>query len=431
MTAVRDPRTRPAELPLGWLAEPRLLAGVDAARLTDYRAHLVQHGPAPVPGREALLGQLDAVSLTGRGGAAFPLATKIRALRAGAGAEVVVNGCEGEPASAKDTALLTHAPHLVLDGAAIIAAAVGADRVLVAVTDRATAVGLEAAIGTRPDAPRFEVRLVAHRFIAGEARALVAALDGGTPLPPGRRIPPTERGVGGAPTLLSNAETFAQLAVLVRIGAARFGRVGTAAEPGTALLTVSGAVRRPGVVEVPIGSSLDSVATAVGAYPSQAVVIGGFHGAWLPPDPRIELSRAGLAAIGGSLGAGVVIFVGQQSCGLAELGRVAGWLADESAGQCGPCAFGLPALAAEVQAVAAGAPVTGTILRHAGMVRGRGACAHPDGAARFLNSGLAVLAQDVARHQVTGGCGRPDRGHLSTSRDSAMAGRAVSVGMAS
>jgi NADH:ubiquinone oxidoreductase subunit F (NADH-binding) len=399
MTAMLD---HPGVIPAGWIGEPRLLAAPS--------------GRPPVLSRQQLLDCLDAVGLTGRGGAAFPLAVKIRSLRSGVDPIVVVNATEGEPASAKDHALLGRAPQRVLDGAAVLAGALGASRVLVAVADPVLGLALHRAVKSRPDARLFTLHRVPDRFISGEARALVRALSGGPALPPGRRVLPTEQGVNGSPTVLSNAETFAQLAVLATVGPVEYARIGTSAEPGTTLLTVTGAVARPGVLEVPLGTELAAVAAAVEAAASQAVVIGGYHGAWLEPDPSLRLSRAGLATAGGTLGAGAVMFVGEHTCALAELARITHWLADQSAKQCGPCAFGLPALVADVRALAAGRADPAVADRHAAMVTGRGACAHPDGAARFIRSGLAVLADEIRTHQTYGGCRRGDHGHLTLTR---------------
>jgi NADH:ubiquinone oxidoreductase subunit F (NADH-binding) len=388
---------------VGWIGEPRLLAAWSGA-------------PTRLD-RDQLLSHLDAVNLTGRGGAAFPLAAKIRSLRTAVKRPiVVVNGTEGEPASLKDLTLLTRNPHLILDGALIAAHAVDARRVLVAVTDPGLAQLLRQAVAARIDGKRFTVHQVPDRFVSGEARALVRALSGGPAVPPGRRVLPTDAGVDGAPTLLSNAETFGQLAVLARIGPAAYAAAGTPTEPGTTLVTVSGAVARPAVIEVPFGVTVAEVAGSTGAMESQAVVVGGYHGAWLPPDPQLQLSRHGLAAAGGTLGAGAVIFVGSDTCALGELARVAQWLADQSARQCGPCAFGLPALAADVRALMAGAAGPDVVARHAAMVTGRGACAHPDGAARFIRTGLGVLADEIRAHQWGGSCGRPDQGQLRTGR---------------
>jgi NADH:ubiquinone oxidoreductase subunit F (NADH-binding) len=423
MTAMLSRPTASA-VPVGWIGEPRLLRGTDRD-LLDYRAHLAVHGPLPALSREALLAGLDAVGLAGRGGAGFPLARKIRALATGTPV-LVVNGAEGEPISAKDHALLSRVPHLVLDGASAVAGIIGARRVLVAITDPDLAEPVRRAVAGRPDARLFELPgLFASqdRFVAGEAGALIAALNGAAGVPPGRRVLPTERGVAGRPTLLSNAETFAQVAVLARLGAARFGSIGAAGEPGSTLLTVSGAVASPGVLEVPLGTPLAAVATAVGAGPSQAVLVGGYHGSWLPADGNLLLSRAGLAAAGGTLGAGVLAFVGSDTCALAELVRVTQWLADQSAKQCGPCSFGLPALAADLGGLLAGQPAP-AIARHTGQLVGRGACAHPDGAVRFVRSGLAALVDELGVHRAYGGCRRSDRGQLATVRPLALRGLA-------
>jgi NADH:ubiquinone oxidoreductase subunit F (NADH-binding) len=311
-----------------------------------------------------------------------------------------------------------------LDGARAVAGVVGARRVLVAITDPDLAEPVRRALASRPDAGLFELHgLFADRdrFVVGEAGALIAALNGAAGVPPGRRVLPTERGVAGRPTLLSNAETFAQLGVLVRLGAARYGSIGAPGEPGSTLLTVSGAVATPGVLEVPLGSSLASAAAAVGAGPSQAVLVGGYHGSWLVPDPNLPLSRAGLAAAGGTLGAGVLAFVGSDTCALAELARVTQWLADQSAKQCGPCSFGLPALAADLRGLLTG-QVGPALARHVGQLAGRGACAHPDGAVRFVRSGLAALAGEVGLHRACGSCRRSDRGQLATVRPAVLRG---------
>jgi NADH:ubiquinone oxidoreductase subunit F (NADH-binding) len=420
MTAVLHRRpTEPVDT--AWtFGAPRLLAGLTGNAVLDLPRHVAVHGPMPGTDLERLLAHLDGIGpLAGRGGAGFPFAAKVRALAEGP-RRVVVNGTESEPASRKDRTLLHRTPHLVLDGALAVAAAVGARDVVVAVHDETTAIGLRRAAAERSDARRLSVRTVAGGFVSGEARAVVRALDGGPARPPGRRTPPTAGG-----TLVSNVETFAQVAVLLRLGPSRFADTGTPAEPGTTLLTIGGAVTRPGVVEIPLGTPLGIVLAAAGAAPDpQAVVVGGYHGCWVPPLADIRLSRAGLAAAGGTLGAGVLLVVDRDTCAVGELARVAGWLAGESARQCGPCYFGLPALAADVAAVAAGRPAAGgpaagrpavgAAFGHARSVTGRGACAHPDGAARFVTSGLNLLQDEADLHLARGGrgCGRPVLGRL-------------------
>jgi len=386
---------------------PRLLAGLDRQEPLDLTAHLAAHGPLPAVGLPRLLDLLDSAALVGRGGAGFPLAAKLRALPAGKRARIVVNGCEGEPASWKDRTLLRRSPHLVLDGALAVAAALGARGIEVAVHDPVTEATVRAAAAQRLDGRAVRVVVVGGGFVAGEGRALLRALDGGPAKPPGRRVHATQHGV-----VLSNVETFAQVAVLLRLGAAGYRNTGTYAEPGTTLLTVGGAVARPGVVEIPFGTPLGLLLEAAGAATPQAVVIGGYHGAWHAPIGAIPLSRAGLSNAGGTFGAGVLLVLDDSTCALGELARVTGWLAGESAQQCGPCRFGLPALARDVGALWHGSSAAaGAAFGHARAVAGRGACHHPDGAVRFVTSGLHLLQDEVAWHQ-RGGCGRPARGLL-------------------
>ncbi len=387
------------------IGTPRLFAGLDAQESLDIHAHFESHGPLPATDLEHLLRLLDQSGLAGRGGAGFDLARKIRALHKAK--HVIVNGCESEPASAKDRTLLRRTPHLVIDGAVSVARAVGAQRVSIAVHDTALVAAVRQALSERIEAVDVHVRRVEGGFVSGEGHAVLRAIDGGPALPPGRRGHATESGV-----LISNAETLAQVAVLLRMGAHAFGATGTRAEPGTTLLSVSGAVARPGVVEIPIGTPLGIVLQHVGAAPAQAVLIGGYHGAWVAPLPNILLSRAGVAAAGGTFGAGVLVVLGEDTCALGEVARVTHWLADQSARQCGPCQFGLPALAQDVDAILAGTPAgIAAAFAHGRAVTGRGACAHPDGAARFVGSALHTLRDETDAH-LRGGCGRPVLGEL-------------------
>jgi NADH:ubiquinone oxidoreductase subunit F (NADH-binding) len=414
MTALlHRPTTQPLDTTAWTIGAPRLLAGLDATERLDLRAHVATHGALPGADLDRVLTYLDASRLAGRGGAGFSLATKLRSLAEGP-RHIVVNGTESEPASRKDRTLLRRTPHLVLDGALATARATDAREVTVAVHDAETAASVRAAVAERADERRVRVRVIDGGFVSGEARAVVRALHGGPALPPGRRTPPTATG-----TLLSNAETFAQLAILLRIGPHRFAATGTRAEPGTTLVTIGGAVGRPGVVEIPIGTPLGIVLAAARAPElPQAVVVGGYHGSWVAPIPQIRLGREGLASAGATFGAGVILVLDQDTCALGELARVTGWLADESAKQCGPCRFGLPALAADVAALVAGQPAVGAALAHARALDGRGACAHPDGAARFVTSGLHLLHDETDRHLSHGGCGRPVLGRLPIGRTS-------------
>jgi NADH:ubiquinone oxidoreductase subunit F (NADH-binding) len=251
------------------------------------------------------------------------------------------------------------------------------------------------------------VQRTGGEFVTGEARTLLRVLHGGPALPPGRRDLPTDRGY-----LISNVETFAQTAVLLRLGARSFADTGTRREPGTTLLTLGGAVGRPGVIEIPFGTPMGILMGGARGDNARYLVAGGYHGTWLPPTPELPICRAAFTAAGASLGAGVLYVVDDSTCALGELTRVSRWLAAQSAGQCGPCRFGLPALATDIAALEHGNPAAlPAAERHADLVVGRGACAHPDGASRFVRSGLAVLRDEIALHR-RGGCGRPVLGQL-------------------
>jgi NADH:ubiquinone oxidoreductase subunit F (NADH-binding) len=401
----------------------RLLLGlhVDGSAVSvDEHQHL--HGPlAGLPDRKALLDAVEQSGLRGRGGAGFPTAAKLRAVAGGRGRKVVLaNGVEGEPPSGKDKVLLRYVPHLVLDGVEVAARAVGADQAIVAVSRAAAGetAALQEALRERGPLDRVEIRIepVPDAFVAGEETALVNAVAGGPPRPTGTLSRPFERGVGGRPTLVQNVETLAQLALIARHGAAWFREVGTRDEPGTALVTLSGAVRRPGVYEVPLGTPLgDLVAEAGGVTQSpRALLTGGYFGTWLDADTALtrDLSEASLGAAGALLGARAVVVLPEGSCALAEVARVSRFLADESAGQCGPCVYGLDAIAETMGGLVRGQSFDGDlrVRRWLDQVAGRGGCRHPDGAARFIRSALDVFAGEVALH-MRAGCSGHDQ-HL-------------------
>ncbi|MDX3004428.1 NADH-ubiquinone oxidoreductase-F iron-sulfur binding region domain-containing protein [Kribbella solani] len=383
----------------------RLLAGLDHGPLNDLHSHLQTHGPQPQLTRDDYTSLAEAVGLRGRGGAAFPVALKLKDLPRRGVEAVVVNGSESEPLSRKDRLLLAQSPHLVLDGAVGLAHALQAPHVLIAVHDHEAATKVREALMERHDDLAIEVRDTPGRFVAGEARAVLNALEGAQAVPPGRRVLPTRKGYHRRPTFLSNVETFAQLAVLARLGSRGFSSTGVSTEPGTQLLTVAGAVQRPGVIETPTGIPLNTVLQYVEAEPGP-VLLGGYHGRWLPQTDGLTLQRPDVSA-------GIVLPLGSSTCPLGEVTRVVQWLSSESAGQCGPCVFGLAALVDDFTRLTAGDPQGWhDAQRHLGLIPGRGACAHPDGSARFLASALEVFGDDVHSHLSGTGCGRPVRGVL-------------------
>ncbi|MGH2718978.1 MAG: NADH-ubiquinone oxidoreductase-F iron-sulfur binding region domain-containing protein [Actinomycetota bacterium] len=385
-------------------------AGGSALSLAEHRSRYPQPPPPKHRPLAALIEEIDHAGLRGRGGAGFPTATKMRAVAAGRGTPfVVANGTEGEPGSYKDKLLLTSLPHLVIDGVLLAAAAVGADQAVIAIEHTA---GLALAAMDRALAERrraeplpipVEVAETPPGYVTGEESALVHYLNGGDALPTATPPRPFERGLARRPTLVDNVETLAHVAQIARYGAGWFRTTGTRDEPGTMLVTVSGAVAQPGVTEVPLGTPLGAIIER--ANPTArpvAALVGGYFGGWVPAAQfGAPLSRAGLRATGAAPGAGVIIVLPEGACGLSETARILQWYANESAGQCGPCAFGLPAIAAEAVALCHG-PIPpqglGRLQRWAGDVEGRGACHHPNGAVRLLRSALMVFSGDIERH---------------------------------
>jgi NADH:ubiquinone oxidoreductase subunit F (NADH-binding) len=391
-------------------AAGRLLAGLTTDRTTGLAGHREVWGPLPAVPGAALIELVDAAGLLGRGGAGFPVARKLSAVAAGKGRAVVVaNGCEGEPASAKDTMLLARMPHLVLDGIQLAARAVGADRgYLVVHTGSPVIPYLRAALAERaPEDVPVTLEAVPPRYVASEETALVSWLNGGEALPAFTPPRPYERGVNRRPTLISNVESLAHVATIARHGAAWFRELGDRWEPGTMLVTVSGPAVERRVAEVATGTTIGTVAAAAGLSlaGSEAVLVGGYFGSWLPASVAVSLplTHASLRGAGAALGAGVIAVLPPGSCGIAETARVASYLAASSARQCGPCLNGLPAIAGAMNALAAGTwdertwPALGRWLD---VVPGRGACRHPDGAVRLVASALSTFTDDVARHRA-------------------------------
>jgi NADH:ubiquinone oxidoreductase subunit F (NADH-binding)/ferredoxin len=405
------------------IGQARLSAGLDRIARIDLAAHQAVFGTLPRLTIDHLIAMAEQVGLRGRGGAAFPVARKLKAVLGSARERrkrtiILVNATEGEPGSAKDAALLLRSPYLVLGGALVAARALRAKKIVIGVTRRDVAGSVSGAAVAEPNLRRLvRVVRVPDRFVSGEGGALVNAVNGKPALPPGRKVRVSDRGVDDLPTLLSNAETFAQLAVLAMLGPEGYASVGTPGEPGTILLTVGGSADRPAVVEVPAGLPLGYVLDLCSASPADGVLVGGYHGMWLPTDVayQVPVSRAGLAAAGGTLGAGIVLPLGEGTCPLGEVARVAGYLAKESSGQCGPCKLGLPGIARSLTALAngsGGVDALDTARRGAAAVRGRGACAHPDGVFRFVLSALDVFTDDLTAHLFRGTCGRPVQGVL-------------------
>jgi NADH:ubiquinone oxidoreductase subunit F (NADH-binding) len=380
--------------------------------LAQHRRRFAGPPPAERAPEPDLIDAVERAGLHGRGGAGFPTAVKLRAVADGRRRPVVlVNGSEGEPASAKDALLMSTAPHVVLDGALLAASAVGADEVVVGVKigagdSRASiARALEERYRAEPWTPRVRIVDVPPRYLAGEERALVNLIEHGRAIPPPGLRRPFERGIAGRPTLVQNVETLGHLTLIRQMGPNWFRAIGHPDVPGTMLVTITGAVERKGVLEVPTGYPIEGCLRIAGRSTENigAVLVGGYSGAWLTKEQaaRATLDPAGMAAVGGILGCAAIVVLPASACGVQETARVIRWLAGQTAGQCGPCVHGLGAIAQGAEQLARGAATSDSLKRlhrWAGDVEGRGACRYPDGAIRFLRSALRTFEADVAQH---------------------------------
>ena len=397
----------------------RLLAGPPLGGPAEsLDAHRLRLGPLPPePEARGSIEELLASGLLGRGGAGFPVGRKWRALadRPKGRAVVVVNGAEGEPASHKDRVLMAARPHLVIDGAALAADAIGADEIVfyVGMEHEVAVTSMTMAIEQRRAELRRPVRLVQApiSYVAGEASAAVNYIETGIAKPTSSPPSVSERGVDGAPTLVQNVESLAYAALIARYGAAWYRALGRYDTRGTALVTVTGAASDQGVQEIQIGETVGEVAAAAGAQAgsTQAVVLGGYFGTWarvddvwdMPLDPAVMKGR------GLTFGCGIVGLLPEAVCGVSATAGIMAFMAAETAGQCGPCVHGLKAIGDATRRIADGVAAgddVHRIERWASQVNGRGACHHPDGAAQLMVSALNVFGDEFVHHTRTSRC---------------------------
>jgi NADH:ubiquinone oxidoreductase subunit F (NADH-binding) len=394
-----------------------LLAGPPAGDgMEGYAAHVQRIGPVPT-GTPALIDVIERCDLRGKGGAGFPVATKWRAVASQrSGAPVVLaNGGEGEPLSRKDRVLMERRPHLVIDGALLAAGAVGAREIVLYVGAEHTGAirAMQHAVTERPRSEREVLRVVSApvRYVSGEETAAVHFVNTGIALPTSIPPRPFERGIDGRPTLVQNVETLAHAALIARFGDGWYRSLGVGGACGTTLVTVGGAVPQTMLVEVPQGTTVTDAVNAAGGLTSEseAVLLGGYFGGWVESSQAwgLTIDADRLRAQGHSLGCGVIAVLPAGRCGVVETARILAYLAHESARQCGPCTFGLRAIAATTGRVAALTLTDGDfehIQRWAGLLSGRGACRHPDGAAGLLGSALRVFAAEFRRHEQEHRC---------------------------
>ncbi|MDQ6899190.1 MAG: proton-conducting membrane transporter [Candidatus Dormibacteraeota bacterium] len=392
----------------GLLDGPPFTAGAESLA-----AHQGRLGSLPTgPDRLGLIERLEASGLQGRGGAGFPVGRKWRSVaeRSRGRAVVLANGAEGEPLSAKDRTLMAARPHLILDGAGLAADAVGADKIVLYVGQehRTAAAALEHALEERSREFGRRARLVRAPlgYVSGEETAAVHYVNEADARPTSTPPRPFESGVSGRTTLVQNVESLALTALIARFGDGWYRAAGRGATAGSALVTVSGPLPYPGVREIGLGTTVGEVAAAAGQLrePVEAVLLGGYFGAWAPIEEawRAPLDPAAMRAAGLAFGCGVVAFLPGAVCGVTATARILRYLAAASSGQCGPCVFGLAAVADATARLAGGTALPDDLdrlNRWCGQLAGRGACRHPDGAGGLLQSALRVFGAEFAVHQ--------------------------------
>jgi NADH:ubiquinone oxidoreductase subunit F (NADH-binding) len=373
-------------------------------------------GYLPLDDADALLEQVHQSGLLGRGGAAFPLGTKLRTVRdagrRGSDTVVVANGEEGEPASIKDRWLLRNRPHLVLDGLRLATAMVGARRAYVYVSDAASAAAVAAALG-EIDADVFgqtvvDVVTVEPTYVAGEETAAVRRINGGPAKPTDKPPRPFEEGVLGLPTMVSNVETLANLPYLHEHGAQAFRAVGTPMSPGTFLATITGAGRPAALYEIPHGAPFSELLSVHGVPAEQVrgALMGGYFAGLLNTDVlAATLDHETIRRLGSGLGCGAISLL-TDDCPVAVAASVMSYFDRENAGQCGSCFNGTAAMAAVASALRDGVATEEDLARlerWSVVLRGRGACGTLDGATNVAASLLRQFPQLVAQH-LTNDC---------------------------
>jgi NADH-quinone oxidoreductase subunit F len=356
-----------AASPASSAAPGRLLARVgvvDPASLDDYRAHggYAALERAIAMGGEAVIAEVTASRLVGRGGAAFPTGRKWAAVAAQPARPhyLVCNADESEPGTFKDRVLLEGDPFAVVESMTIAAFATGCDLGYLyirgeypeaeamfanAIAAARTAGLLGSDIVGSGFAFDIELRRGAGAYICGEETALFESIEGKRGEPRNKPPFPVEVGLFGKPTVVNNVETLVNIPRVVLEGGDAFAAIGTEGSTGPKLFCLSGHVARPGVYEVEFGATLRDLIEGAGGVPGgrsiKAILLGGAAGVFVGPDALdTPLTFEGTRAIGATLGSGVVMVFDETADLVGTLRRIAQFFRDESCGQCVPCRVG-------------------------------------------------------------------------------------------
>jgi NADH-quinone oxidoreductase subunit F len=365
----------------------------------------------------AVIPLLEEAGLRGLGGAGFPTHRKWAAVAAQPGPErwVICNGNEDEPGTFKDRFLLAETPHQVIEGALIAAVAVQASQVVLYVNPRegAAVAACRAAVEAWKAHPllsqvsaaagqALDLRVVESSglYIGGEETGAISGVEGGFPFPRLKPPFPFEHGVRGAPTLVNNVETLAQVPHILRHGAAWYRDCGVGEAVGTKLYSLSGDVLRPGLYELPMGTSLRELLFTHGGgmlagRSFKAVFTGGPSNTLLTAvDLDVALDFESVRARGSRLGTGAMIVVGDNTSILRKTAEYVTFFANNSCGQCPSCKIGTHQVARILERLSTGMGRAGDLValeNLATMLPGSGRCGLVDGAATVLASSLATF----------------------------------------
>ncbi|MBI4169221.1 MAG: NAD(P)H-dependent oxidoreductase subunit E [Acidobacteria bacterium] len=359
----------------------RRVGRVDPASLDDYRAH----GGYQALRRAVALGPVGVIrevidaKLVGRGGAAFPTGRKWEAVARAAVRPhyVVCNADESEPGTFKDRVLMEEDPFAIVEAMTIAGYATGCERGYLYVRGEyplasarlAGAIASARSKGFLGDdimgqGVRFdiEIRRGAGAYICGEETALFNSIEGLRGEPRNKPPFPTEAGLFGKPTVVNNVETLANVLEIIEKTGPAFASVGTSGSTGTKLFCLSGHVARPGLYEVPFGTTLRALLDRAGGVPGgrslRAVLLGGAAGSFVTPeDLDVPLTFEGTRAIGASLGSGVVMAFDDTVDPWDIVLRIAAFFRDESCGQCVPCRVGTVRQEESLHRLARGRPL--------------------------------------------------------------------------
>jgi NADH:ubiquinone oxidoreductase subunit F (NADH-binding) len=422
-TILRTPRGWPSILLRGdRSADPLDLAVAQAAGAFEGLRRAVRDlGPT------GTIAAIASSGLRGRGGAGFPTAEKWRAAAEVAAPRRVVvgNGYGADPSSLTDRTLLEQSPYAVLEGALIAAAAIGADRAIIAVRSEATAAirALETAIERLTEAGlagedmlgsgqsiELTVQPVQGAYMLGEETVLLKALEGKRGQPEQRPPQPAERGLFGLPTVVQNVQTLAAVPWILANGSEAFAAIGSKASPGTILVSV----RTPagaGVAEVPIGTTLRQIVALTGrdaAAGLKALLVGGPAGGILPADlADTAYEFDALRAVGAHVGSGSIVGADRRAC-IVDLARLlTRFCADEACGKTIPCRIGLRRVSEIGDRIAIGVPrpTDGQLLADLSSdIVGSALCDHERLATLPLASGMRYFRDELDEHILRSSC---------------------------